>query len=368
MRIINEKQFFSAEINAEELNTWIQAVRNEGFTKAMLFVSAQKRGMDDIAEVTTSADIHIAGGRFPGLLKDGTMHTEGMLLLPVDESSNLLEVELKEGAMLQGLDETLTRHDSALSSLQVFFDAFSEGKVEMVRSLYNLTGSEPGCIGGGAGLASLEPSKCILTRGGWRKDAAIIIARKRSLQVSIAHGWQAVSEPVKVTSSHGSRISTLNYEPAFMLYKQMVEAHSGESWNNRQTAEWMRSYPLGKFRLEAEYVVRDPFASDGNDLLLVDEIEEGEFVVLLNGDNERLLEGARRAKNAVGEKEKDEVRSLFAVDCISRALYLGERFNEELEVLRGNDHLCGALTIGELVNDGHGPLEIYNKTVALAKL
>ena len=56
------------------------------------------------------------------------------------------------------------------------------------------------------------------------------------------------------------------------------------------------------------------------------------------------------------------------MDCISRVLFLGERIVDELETAAGDRELYGALTLGEIADDGRNYLEFYNKTSVLGLL
>jgi len=57
------------------------------------------------------------------------------------------------------------------------------------------------------------------------------------------------------------------------------------------------------------------------------------------------------------------------MDCISRVLFLGAGFEEELEaVVQDNLPMVGACTIGEIANCGTEFLEYYNKTAVMAVL
>ena len=57
------------------------------------------------------------------------------------------------------------------------------------------------------------------------------------------------------------------------------------------------------------------------------------------------------------------------MDCISRVLFLEDRFYEELNAVCKKDRfLIGACTIGEIANSGNDYLEFYNKTSVAAIL
>jgi hypothetical protein len=370
--LINRHIHFAESADFAILAKWLRAINSEHECKHwLLMLSAQKRGMDgfdQLGPLLSEIDVTVIGGRFPGLIHDGKHHTDGMLLLPLYDVSDVVYVPLDAGPgeISVGVQKlSLADQNSGL----ILFDPFSEGKSALVDRMYNRFGPDFGCIGGGAGTADLQKEPCIITPDGLSCNQAVIVLRHTPLPVGIAHGWESISEPIKVTKANGSRIHTLNYEPALELYKRIVQNHANDDWESRSFEAWARSYPLGKIRLEAEYIVRDPYAYEHNDLLLVDEVEPGEFIVVLNGNNERLIDGAERARDMLfNQGELSSNDPLFTVDCISRIIYLEDDFKRELQALSSGNPLNGALTIGELVNDGLGPLDIYNKTVALTKL
>ena len=59
--------------------------------------------------------------------------------------------------------------------------------------------------------------------------------------------------------------------------------------------------------------------------------------------------------------------AVFFIDCISRVLFLKDRFPEEIHAVRHKGlPLFGACTIGEIANSGKDYLEFYNKTAVVA--
>jgi len=55
------------------------------------------------------------------------------------------------------------------------------------------------------------------------------------------------------------------------------------------------------------------------------------------------------------------------IDCISRVLFLGDNFQEEINaILQYNQNLVGALSLGEIANTSKEYLEFYNKTSVVA--
>ncbi len=64
--------------------------------------------------------------------------------------------------------------------------------------------------------------------------------------------------------------------------------------------------------------------------------------------------------------------SVILFDCISRSIFLGDNFVKELEEIekqmKPSKNLFGALTLGEIVNNGNEYITFYNKTCVIGVL
>ncbi|MBM4152644.1 MAG: hypothetical protein FJ220_03865, partial [Kiritimatiellaceae bacterium] len=106
-------------------------------------------------------------------------------------------------------------------------------------------------------------------------------------------------------------------------------------------------------------------------LFCVGEVSRGSFVHLLNGTPQSLIAAARKASRLSEESAPPGVRErnvTFFIDCISRALFLGDHLPEEFAAVAGETGLFGAMTLGEIANNGCDYLEFYNKTAVVARL
>jgi len=131
-------------------------------------------------------------------------------------------------------------------------------------------------------------------------------------------------------------------------------------------------YPLGIARLNMEYVVRDLVeARQDGGLVCIVNVPTGSLVQVMNGNEDSLL-AAASAVRAMADTHANPIPSPsvdIVIDCISRALYLGENINRELNTLQSNERpSIGAFTLGEIANSGNDCLEFHNKTVAVATL
>ncbi len=68
----------------------------------------------------------------------------------------------------------------------------------------------------------------------------------------------------------------------------------------------------------------------------------------------------------------DGTSSAFLIDCLSRYLFLEERFVEELRAVQNaytpSTTLWGVLSLGEIANANEEGIELYNKTCVVGTL
>ncbi len=90
----------------------------------------------------------------------------------------------------------------------------------------------------------------------------------------------------------------------------------------------------------------------------------------MHGDIHSLIDGAVIARDAARRSYAREAPepTMFLIDCISRALCMGEAIEHELSTVADGGFMIGALTIGEIANAGRTCLEFYNKTVVAGLL
>ncbi|TVR65183.1 MAG: histidine kinase [Gemmatimonadales bacterium] len=324
-------------------------------------------------------EVPVFGGVFPQIIHHRQNLERGTLVvgLPVRP-----EVESIHG--LSGPATTLGEQVEAVAdgwgadlidshdTLIVFVDGLGRGISTLVESLFFCFGLERNLLGGGAGSLSFVQRPCVITPSGLKQDAAVIVKLPMRSGVGVAHGWEPISDPMKVTEADRNVIRTLDWRPAFHVYRELVEAHSGKRFHDHDFFDLAKAYPFGINKLGAEVVVRDPFGiADHDGLICVGEVPTGASVKLLSGSPDSLIAAAGRARRLAEESAPFPAgpeHTAFFIDCISRVLYLQDEIEREVEVAAGDRRLFGALTLGEIANSGKDYLEFYNKTAVLALL
>ncbi|AXJ01256.1 FIST C domain-containing protein [Cyclonatronum proteinivorum] len=311
------------------------------------------------------------GGFFPGLIADASRREQGFIVIPIDQDvyTSVVPFGITESEYDEMIDKMSERAGTEIQSVFYFVDAMGSGKPDSIAYLYNYFGIGVNYIGGGAGSLSFESFPCLFNQDGMYSNAALLGLTSLPLSIGVEHGWKPISEPMKVTKATGNMLEELEWKPAFEVYRELVEQHSGEKFTDDNFFDIAKSYPFGMVKIDSEMVIRDPIQIAGKHIHVVDEVPEGEYVSLMHGNMDSLLEGARAARDKSVEESagKDQGRKpfRFSIDCISRSLFMGDEFDKELQIIAGDDTVFGALTIGEIANSGELFLEIYNKTAVV---
>jgi len=316
----------------------------------------------------------VFGGIFPEIISGKEKFTKGTIVAGLNREANIQiipELSDNEVDYEEILDEKIPDAES-YKTMFVFVDGFAKRISAFIDSLFNVFGLEFNYIGGGAGSLSFEQKPCLFTNKGLLQDCAVLALMEIESGIGVSHGWKDISGPYKVTGSDRDIIKTLDWLPAFQVYKQVVEDHAKKTFNDNNFFDIAKGFPFGISKLGTEKVVRDPFMvlEDGS-LKCVGEVPEGSFVHILTGDETSLIKAANNALER-GIKDfcpEDKEKTVLFMDCISRVLFLEDKFKEEIEaVFREDMPLIGALTIGEIANSGKDYLEFYNKTSVIGVL
>ena len=159
------------------------------------------------------------------------------------------------------MDEAVGDNDD-LKTLMVFVDGLSQRIAAFIDALYAIFGLEINYIGAGAGSLSLKQKPCLITNNGLMEDGAVLASLSIESGVGVSHGWTPISDPYKVTESERNVIKSLDWHPAFDVYKSVVEAHSGTPFASKPFFDIAQAYPFGIAKMGSERVVRDPLALD----------------------------------------------------------------------------------------------------------
>ncbi|TVQ67625.1 MAG: histidine kinase [Balneolaceae bacterium] len=327
--------------------------------------------------ILQACSIPVFGGIFPQIIYEQQNYEKGTIVIGLPKHPDVL--------IISGLSDPDAEHEMQLEeyadswidteeecTLVVFVDCLSKRISELVQSLFFTLGLEQNFIGGGAGSLSFRQKPCVITPEGLQKDVAVLARLPMPSGVGVAHGWLPISKGMKVTESERNVIKSLEWRPAFEVYRELVEADSGLTFRDENFFDIAKCYPFGITKHGTEMVVRDPLmVDDHSGMVCVGEVPQGCFVKILTGTQDSLVAAAGRARQLAEESFPDAQKGnemAFFIDCISRVLFLGDGITEEIRTAAANRSLFGALTLGEIANNGQDYLEFYNKTAVLCLL
>lgn len=363
---------FETEGNVEGLRRTLAAVQTMEGVQGLLVLACDANGFDkrEVDPVLVSLDLPIFGGIFPGILYNGQKYTTGTLVIGLDTTPQV--------AVVHDLSRVNAAHDEILESfheaagasgtMMVWVDGLSSRIGALIATVFEVLGHGYSFIGGGAGSLTFNRKPCLITNDGLIEDAAILAAIDMRCGIGVSHGWKSIAGPFKVTESHGSTIVGLDWQPAFNVYRHVVERHSGKIFDDDFFALAKR-YPYGLYRAGAERIIRNPIqrTEDGR-IVCVGEVPEDSYIDIMHGTVESLVEAARNARTmaVVDMDDGSGEQVTFVIDCVSRQLFLEDNFVFELQAVRPHEGpMFGALTLGEIANNRQDYLEFFNKTIVI---
>ncbi|MEW6547568.1 MAG: FIST C-terminal domain-containing protein [Bacillota bacterium] len=346
---------------------WEQFLAGFHGARGIMLMVAEETAFEfgQVAPLLRELDTDVFGGIFPGVIFGDRWYRSGAVACAFTDPVRVARLTSLTEPRLERAENT---------TLLVLLDGMAAGISDFLHGLF--TSCSPGVtfIGGGAGRLTLRQEPCLFTRDGFFAGGAILAATDTTLAVGVEHGWQAFQGPYVATAADGTRLKELNWRPAFEVYRQAVERHSGETLHEGNFFNIAKRFPLGMARLDGTVVVRDPIRTepDGS-LVLVGEVPQNSVLMLMRGDPDHLVRAAgtaaRQAVSAHARRTGAPPRAALVIDCISRVLYLEEAMEREVRAIREalppGTPVFGFLSLGEVASRGDRYVEFYNKTTVV---
>jgi len=368
--------FLDRQGNVSGLKEAISHALDKGAAKSLLILSCDGNGYtsEQIDPVLKAVGVPVFGGIFPVVLHGKESMSKGSVVVAMDYAPIIYDMPGMSGAAtdFESMLDDMVEDDDEFETLMVFVDGLSQRIAGFIDAMYSIFGLEINYVGGGAGSLTSQQKPCVITSDGLKKEHAVLAGFPMRSGVGVNHGWTRVSGPYQVTESDHNVIKSLDWKPAFEVYKKDVEAHSGIKFVSQPFLDIAKAYPFGIAKMGAERIVRDPVSLDGHEnLICVGEVPQGAYVDILHGNEADLVEAAGGALQKARDNFPDDAKVGLGLimDCVSRMMFFGDHFSDELEAMASNDvEFIGACSIGEIANSGKDYLEFYNKTAVVAFL
>ena len=319
--------------------------------------------VNELIEFSNEENVKIFGGIYSGLLVGDKCHSEGFI---IQKYTPVYTSVILPYMMRCNLDFTKLKNATAL----VLVDGLSSQMKALADTIYKKLDKNVKYIGGGAGFYSLEHKPCLFNNKGIFKDAMIISIIEANSVIEVEHGWHKLAGPFRVTDSLDNVLRTLDYDHAFEVYKHVIEDEANLTLFKSDFFEFAKDYPFGIIRDDKSHIVRDPIAlNENSEIINVANIPIDCEVDILNGDIDSLMAASIKISRRCSRQKFENYRPLL-FDCISRSMFMNDRFEEELENIQQymDVQVEGALSIGEVSSIKDGSLQIHNKSTVLGLL
>jgi hypothetical protein len=154
----------------------------------------------------------------------------------------------------------------------------------------------------------------------------IAIGSTAPFGIGVRHGWRRVGEPILVTSSIGTRVLTLDDEPALDVYLRRLDAPPEAATDPAEFARFAMTHPLGLSRRSGEEV-RFIAGADFTDRSLhcIAQVPQGGLAWIMDGEDESVLAATDGAcADALAQLGGEDPKGVLAFDCIARRGVLGD--------------------------------------------
>ncbi len=340
-------------------------VSGTSFTSSdQLMILAGERSADQVQEMIDRLNRHnvsFFGGIFPEIIVGNKNRKEGFV---VEKLQPLYSSLVFPFMMRLSQDVEKLRGATAI----IFVDGLSGRMKDLTDTVYGKLGDAVTYIGGGAGFYDMHQRPCIFNNKQLYADALYICIISNETRMALEHGWNKMSGPFYIKRSYDNVISQLDSYKAFDVYRNVIEEEEDLTLFKEDFFIYAKDHPFGIHEDDGSLVVRDPIAVNDNDeIICVAGIPEGSEVYILKGDTDTLLKSSLRITETCRDSAPKKYLPLL-FDCISRAMFLGKRFPDELDNIQANLNygVEGALSIGEIASGKNGEPVIHNKSTVLA--
>lgn len=360
------------------LDALSQVVARGAQSLMILACSANNHSAKHLQASLRSCSLPICGGIFPSVFFADTKLDAGFIVVGFPFLVSVACYQLSAQPIFD-FDTSVTLDGEAIQhsrDLLVFIDSMANATEPFINSLYETIGGGINVIGGGAGSIDFKQRPCVFSRSGLLMGVALVVQLPIPMLCAVEHGWEILSGPYLVTEAEDTKIKTLNYFPAFDIYKNIIEDITSYKFTKNNFFQISQNFPLGILGINNDILVRDPIQVSNNELHCVGSVPVNSMVYILSGDDEHIIGAAENAGMLVSKRFEDGPQAALGLalvfDCVSRVLYLGEKFPLELAAIRrgvGSQRtIIGALSIGEIASTCRGTINLLNKSIVFGNL
>ena len=342
-----------------------------------LLPDAEAGNLPVLQESCRRQGVPLVGGIFPALVTDDGFAQSGVWLLRFDTMAPhflLADVGLDHVATAQRVAERTAAACQAMPpatgrpTLYLIFDALIQNTASMLEELYLRLADQVEYAGVASGSETFEPVPCVFDGERVVDNGILGLLLPGNVTTVLEHGFTAPSKVMTATATAGNRIVSIDWRPAFEVYREIMRSEFGIELTAANFYEHAARFPFGILRANGEVIVRIPVSAtaDGS-VYCIGEVAENAILFVLRAPVEDRGYCARRLATRLQGAGGPLQCPLLVFYCAGRRLQTREDALPELKrlgVAAGSDTLAGALSLGEIgsTNDGGYPL-FHNATL-----
>ena len=319
--------------------------------------------------------VPFVGAVVPGLIEGHQLHRSGVILrrLPCVEKPLVVTGLHHNHVDFPPLAIHIAESGITTGTALVLVDGLTRNICGFLAELSGVLGNVVRYIGGGAGYPDFRQRPCLFTADGPLQDTAITIVVPSDSTLGVRHGYERLVGPVVATKTRNNVICELNWRNAYEVYREVLQQECREAFVSKNTSGVLQRYPFGIIKEGEEDVLREAVSvTSSGELLCIGDIAENTVLNILRGREDRLIAASQAAARECVRHKPSERASCLVVDCVSRSVFLGSRYGEELSGIEDILHeaqktLCleGFLSVGEIASYGEGTVDYLNKTTVI---
>jgi hypothetical protein len=365
--------------DSEALEQAVTALHLEHEPRLLIVFAAPRFDLETLSRQLSERlpNCALIGCTTSGEIASGSAHTQSLVLWALGGSGVRVSTgygqsdgqNLRQAAMqAAGCLEQLERRRNTVMVL--LSDGLGGDQMEVVRGAYDAANIDVPLVGGCAGdyLAMRQTRQL---HGRHVMSGAVVaaaISSDRPLGIGVSHGWTAASEPMLVTESRNTLLSSLDDQPALDVYLNFFDPPQAVREDPQAFADFAAVHPIGirrRDRIEMRHITG--FDAAKRALVMVAEVPQGALAFLTEGDYGSVLEAAAEsASSAVEALGEGAPAGLLLFDCVSRRSIFGERHvQEETELITRccqGAPMAGFYTYGEIART-RGSGGFHNQTL-----
>jgi hypothetical protein len=321
--------------------------------------------------------VQVIGCSTAGEIATGSALTQSLVLWALGGTGVRVSTGYGESGE-QGLRQAAVDAADCLAKLErrqhtvmvLLSDGLGGDQMEVVRGAYDAANIDVPLVGGCAGdyLAMRQTQQLHGQRVMSGAVVAAAISSDRPLGIGVSHGWSPASEPMLVTESRGTLLSSFDDRPALDVYLDFFDPPQAVRHDPQAFADFAAVHPIGirrRDRIEMRHITG--FDAEKRSLVMVAEVPQGALAFLTQGDYASVLEAAgESATTAVGNLGDAPPVGLLLFDCVSRRSIFGDQhLQEETDLISrscGGVPMAGFYTYGEIART-KGSGGFHNQTL-----